>query len=334
MNKLLLTALLLTLNINFATAQSYLPKSTGEIIKHTYYQLSYNEEHEQAEWVYYTLTPQMLTATTPRTNNFRIDQKVSTGSAKLSDYSGSGYDRGHLCPAGSMVVNKTAMSESFYISNISPQNPSFNRGKWKQLEELIRKWAASDSILHVITGPILAEKIDEIGKSNVTVPGSFYKIIYSPKKNEMIGFILPNRKTERCLAEFATNVDYIESMTGIDFFAEIVDDLEQQEISLNVLLWNFHSDSNSETKKNESTQCLGTAASTGSRCKLMTKNPNDYCHHHQSQVGGTTKSNNEVSTPTSKPKPAYSGRCQATTKAGTQCKRNAASGSSYCWQHK
>jgi endonuclease G len=112
-----------------------LPKSTtGQIITHKYYTLSYSENDEQPYWVAYLLTSSMVNGNTKRTEDFRKDPLVSTGSAELSDYRRSDYDRGHLCPAGDMTINSEAMSETFYLSNMSPQAPSFNRGIWQQLE--------------------------------------------------------------------------------------------------------------------------------------------------------------------------------------------------------
>ncbi|MDA3853813.1 MAG: DNA/RNA non-specific endonuclease [Bacteroidales bacterium] len=95
----------------------------------TYYSLSYSEAHEQAEWVFYILTKDMVNGTTERTDNFREAPKISTGSASLADSKYSGYDRGHLAPAKAMSLNDTSMSKSFFLSNKSPQNASFNRGK-------------------------------------------------------------------------------------------------------------------------------------------------------------------------------------------------------------
>lgn len=116
------------------------PASKTPVVKHTYYSLEYSETHEQALWVYYTLTPNYINGTAKRKDNFKSDPRIATGSAALSDYKGSGYDRGHLCPAAAMKINQSAMDDSFYMSNMSPQEPSFNRGRWKQLEEQVRNW--------------------------------------------------------------------------------------------------------------------------------------------------------------------------------------------------
>lgn len=91
--------------------------------------------------MYYELTPELISGTQSRTDDFRADPLVSTGSDTLADYSGSGYDRGHLCPAADMKLNQTSMSETFFLSNMSPQGAGFNRGIWSSVEDQVRKWA-------------------------------------------------------------------------------------------------------------------------------------------------------------------------------------------------
>lgn len=222
------------------TIGSLEPVSSGEIVKHTYYTLSYSEENEQAYWVYYELTPQLINGTQSRTDDFRADPMVSTGSASLADYSGSGYDRGHLCPAADMTLTKTSMSETFYLSNMSPQLAGFNRGIWSSLEDQVRKWALEYSKLYIATGPIFKDNIASIGANKVTVPGYFYKVLYDGK-SRMIGFILPNASSSKSLVQFTIKVDEIEQKTGIDFFSGLDDKLENQlESSNNTDNWSFN----------------------------------------------------------------------------------------------
>jgi endonuclease G len=137
------TILILFLRFSFTSlAQESLPSSTThQIVRHTYYTLSYSEKNEQAEWVYYELTADMVRGKQKRTDDYRPDDKVRTISAQLEDYRGSGYDRGHLCPAGDMKQNLQAMTESFYLSNMSPQDKYFNAGIWNDLENKVRGWA-------------------------------------------------------------------------------------------------------------------------------------------------------------------------------------------------
>jgi len=312
-------------------SQEYLPKSSGEIVKHKYYTLSYNETHEQANWVHYKLNPSFLRGSTPRTNSFKPDPLVSTKSAQLSDYKGSGYDRGHLAPAADMKYNSLAMLESFYMSNMSPQNPSFNRGIWKRLESLVRGWGQKFEIYVSTAGVLGSKNLGAIGKNRVTIPSKFYKVIYAPDKNIMIGFLLSNRKQSGNLSSYAVSVDKIESITGIDFFSQLPDNIEN-ELESKVLLkkWDFTATStggysSDSSSKSVSAQCNGIAKSTGNRCRNKTTNANGYCYLHQSQSSSYVQ-----------PKPTkanYVGRCNATTKAGSRCKRNASGGSRYCWQH-
>lgn len=216
------------------------PKSSGEIVKHTFYTLSYSEENEQAYWMYYVLTPELINGTQSRTDDFRADPTVSTGSASLNDYKGSGYDRGHLCPAADMTLNKTSMSESFYLSNMSPQLPGFNRGIWSTMEDQVRKWALSFDGLDVATGPIFKDNIGSIGADNVTIPGYYYKVLYTEQKKIMIGLILPNASSSKSLDQFVVPVDEIEAETGIDFFPGLENKLENQlEGSVNTAGWSF-----------------------------------------------------------------------------------------------
>jgi endonuclease G, mitochondrial len=212
----------------YSYSQQYLPVSNCEVINHTYYTLSYSELHEQAEWVHYRLSPEMINGSFKRTNNFRQDKKVSTGSATSTDYRKSGYERGHLAPAADMKLSYNMMSESFLLSNISPQNSSFNKGGWKKLEKLVRSWASKSS-LYITTGGILTDStLNKIGRNNVAVPARFYKIIFDPNKQEVISFIMPNSKISNDLDYYIVTVDAIEEITGIDFLSELDDKIEDK----------------------------------------------------------------------------------------------------------
>ena len=238
MKKLFLILLFIPL-VSFG--QSYLPKSDGELVSHVYYTLSYNEKHEQAEWVHYYLDKNRISGNIERTNNFRVDTKVSTSTASLADYKGSGYDRGHLAPAGDMKRDKTSMSQSFLLSNISPQNISFNRGGWKKIESLVRAWAENNA-LYITTAGILENNLKTIGFNKVSVPNRFYKIIYNPNDQKMIAFLIPNKKVLHPLTSYVISVDEIENLTGIDFYSQLEDDLEEKlESQKSIKEWNFDS---------------------------------------------------------------------------------------------
>lgn len=218
------------LSFSFATAKAvdFTPVPSSNLVKHTYYSLSYSEKNEQANWVYYCLTDSMvIKGGQERSSSFKMDKLVPTESAKSSDYTKSGFDRGHLCPAADMDFNATAMQESFLMSNVSPQTPDFNRGIWKELEEQVRAWAKKEREIYIVTGPIFKDTKGVIGKEEVTVPGYFFKIIYDITDNpRMIAFVLPNEKSSRPLTDFVVPVDKAEELTGFNFFSQLPDNIE------------------------------------------------------------------------------------------------------------
>lgn len=229
---LFLSLFVLILNIN---AQELLPKSGGEIYKKTYYTISYSEKNEQANWVYYYLTPSMIKGKTKRSNRFKADKCISTQSASLKDYKASGYDRGHLCPAAAMRVNSISMKESFLMSNMSPQKPGFNRGLWKRLEAQVRKWVLKNGNLYVVSGPIFKDCLGAIGPNKVTIPGYYYKVIYSKDRSKMIAFVMPNKKIKGPISKYVVTVNKVEKLTGIDFFYLLDDNKEERLESHSVL---------------------------------------------------------------------------------------------------
>ena len=211
------------------------PEANGnQIIAHQIYTLSYSEKDEQAEWVAYKLFKNSINDSVKRKDNFRKDLKVVSGSANLKDYKKSGFDRGHLAPAKAMSFSKQTMSESFYMSNMSPQKPSFNRGIWKRLEEKVRGWILISDSLYVVTGPVLNKPLGRIGENNVTVPNSYYKSIIRFNNNELfgIGFLLKNEKSNNDLASFSVSIDSIEKITSLNFFHEL-DSVIQNRIEQN-----------------------------------------------------------------------------------------------------
>lgn len=209
-----------------------IPKTNTQdiIINHTGFSLLYNEKHEQASWVAYELTKEKTNKLFKRTDQFKIDPKINSGSATDNDYLGSGFDRGHLAPAADMSWSFAAISESFYYSNMSPQTPSFNRGIWKKLEELVRTWAIENDTVYVVTGPVLTNELLSIGPNKVSIPKYYYKVIldYSEPSSKGIGFILPNEGSKEPLQNFAVSIDCVEKLTGIDFYPLLKD--EQEEI--------------------------------------------------------------------------------------------------------
>jgi endonuclease G len=225
-----------------SVSESILPISTtGEVVRHGWFTLSYSEDHEQAEWVAYELTRARLNENwAERPNTFRPDPEVRTESATPRDYNASGYDRGHLCPAADMAFDAAAIDETFFMSNISPQVPAFNVGVWRELEELTRDWARKFERLYVVTGPVLSQTAQAapLGFSKVTVPSAFYKVLVAPEQRRAIAFVLPNALNTKPVMDFACSIDRAEKATGLDFFPNLLKGLDEElEASLDKDAW-------------------------------------------------------------------------------------------------
>ena len=234
----------LILFLSLLNAQSLLipgPMEDEEIIDHFAYSLSYSEKHEQAVWITYVLTNKKLKNKKVKRDGFEFvpDPAIKEGSAAGEDYSNikrKGIDRGHLVPAGDMQWSKIAMQESFYYSNISPQNADFNRGIWKDLEKKVRDWVEQYKAVQVVTGPVLTATYKHIGPNKVSIPDYFYKVllIYSDSDTMGIGFIIPNEKSDIDIMLYSVTIDSVETFTGIDFFPSLPDKLEEAVESLKI----------------------------------------------------------------------------------------------------
>ncbi|NBC24051.1 MAG: DNA/RNA non-specific endonuclease [Bacteroidetes bacterium] len=213
-------------------------------IEHTAMMLSYNEQHEQANWVAHIILPDIKDGAVNRTNDFRPDPKVATGTAVESDYflkflqedssyiyDGFGYDRGHLAPSADFRWSAEALSESYYYSNMSPQRPDFNRKRWAELESVIRSYVYRhpNTQLYVVTGPLLHDSLPRIERATqrVSIPDQYFKIVVDLKNQRGIGFILPNQDIQKPLYEFSYSIDEVEAMTGFDFGPNQSKEVEQ-----------------------------------------------------------------------------------------------------------
>lgn len=208
---------------------TFLPASTtGAIVKHNYFTLSYSEAHEQAEWVAYELSKNHLSRNDFKRPYFIEDKKVKTKSADWRNYKNSGYDRGHLVPAGDRKMSAEAYNETFLTSNISPQDREFNAGIWNRLEQKVRYWAGKYDGVYVVTGGILNGNMKTIGNEDVSVPNQFYKIVVDVTDGnyKAIAFIIPNKPSSQSFYDYVVSIDEIEAKTGIDFFPNLPDSIE------------------------------------------------------------------------------------------------------------
>ena len=308
-------------------------KNWDKIISHTGYTLAYNEKYKQANWVAYELTKEETNKIVERSNKFISDPQINSVNNFDKDYKASGYDRGHLAPAGDMGWSATSMIESFYYSNMSPQLPGFNRGIWKKLEELVRTWAIENKSVYVVTGPILAKGLSTIGYNKIAVPNYYYKVILDYQKPNIkgIGFILPNEPSKSLLQNYAVSIDSVEKVTGIDFFYLLKDqeeDLIEKELCINCWSWKIQKNSAEKNSASVSVQCNG-ITKAGARCKNNTLNITGFCFHHEAQTNSSTIKVN--SQPVKRNSNAV--QCSGTTKAGNRCKRMTTNANGRCYQH-
>lgn len=154
--------------------------------------VGYSTERRTPLWVAEVVDPENITRPTAlESAPFRQDPTLSsTQQAKLADFAGGGFDRGHLVPFENVNHDVTAATESSYLTNIVPQFPANNRGIWKKLEELVRH-ASLNGKLFVVTGVIFEGPPVTIG-SGVPVPSHLFKVIINPTNGTMVTYIIPN----------------------------------------------------------------------------------------------------------------------------------------------
>ena len=206
-------------------------KEQGQVIQRTGYTLSYHAKHKTPQWVAWELTKEETRGNEERTNEFQPDPDVMGAKVVTYDYSHSGYDRGHMAPAGDMKWSKKAMQESFYMSNICPQDHNLNTEDWNDLENKSREWARRYGKVYIVCGPIYNGTRNEyIGDHRVKVPDAFFKVILinHDRKQAALGFYFENEAGERPLSEYLVSVDKLEDMTGLDFFSALPDEIENR----------------------------------------------------------------------------------------------------------
>lgn len=192
---------------------------TNQIKKYNGFTISYNELHEQANWIKYTLNKENLFCVdgAERKDNFKDDFFIETTSSYEKDYVRSGYDRGHLKPAADEPCSQDRMDETFKMVNISPQVPGFNRGIWRKLENYVRTITLEYDSVEVVTGPILSDDLKKI--KDVSVPEQFFKILYLYKedKKKIVAYLLENKKSSQELDDFIVPLSLVSKLSGFIF---------------------------------------------------------------------------------------------------------------------
>ncbi len=206
------------------------PIANEVLAKHVALVSSYNPVHRIPNYVVHVILKDILYGSQTRSNDFRPDPFIKQNMSDSTDYWNSGYDRGHMAASADFKWNRKALSESYFYSNIIPQNPQLNQNTWNKLEMQVREWAIDNSELIVVTGPVLKENLPKIpqGSFKVSIPEYIYKIVldYYPPSYKAIAFLYPNKDVPYELEKHVVSIDSIEQLTGIDFFSKLEDSLE------------------------------------------------------------------------------------------------------------
>lgn len=213
------------------------------VLEKSNYTVSFNRETNIPNWVAWSIASDELIERESRSNNFQPDPELPVHEAVTTDdYKNSGYDRGHMCPAADNKYHWRAMDESFYMTNICPQNHNLNAGVWSTLEQQCRRWAHGDTVVHVVCGPILYgnQAPRYIGeKHKVRVPDAFFKVVlkgYEQGVPQGGGFIFENKAGNKSLSHYACTINEVEEITGIDFFYHLADKEEERIESKMIIL--------------------------------------------------------------------------------------------------
>lgn len=209
------------------------------LVRYDAFDVHFNSERGIANCALYELVNNELYGTVERGNEFTADPGVK-GCPLPEDYAGSGFDRGHLVPAGDLKWNGTAMRQSFMLTNVAPMHKALNEGGWAKLEEKVREWTARDSALLVFTGPVVSDGDTTLASGRVKVPSAYYKVIMAPcvRPIRVIAFIYPNGHSGGRLQQYAVSVDEVERRTGLDFFPTLPPEEQQRlEPPVNLGAW-------------------------------------------------------------------------------------------------
>ena len=214
--------------------------SNLHVIEYMGYEVVFNSLLKIPILVKYELTAEEVDGIYSRKGlDFCEDLKVNVDQANDYDYRGSGWSRGHMAPAGDFTWSSKALQETFYYTNCCPQDLKLNTGQWKYLEEEVRNWAKRFGRIDVVTGPIVgSNEHGAIGNNKIVVPDAFYKVVCNGE--QAIAFVLYNRPKNESMKKCAMSVDCLEELSGLDFFQELDDEIENKIEATYILnYWNL-----------------------------------------------------------------------------------------------
>lgn len=214
--------------------------SNLHVIEYMGYEVIFNSLLKIPILVKYELTAEETDGMFSRKGlDFCEDLKANVIQANDYDYRGSGWSRGHMAPAGDFTWSSRALRETFYYTNCCPQDLSLNTGQWKYLEEEVRDWAKRFGCITVVTGPIVgSNEHGVIGNNKIIVPDAFYKVVCNGE--QAIAFVMYNRSRNESMKKCAMSVDCLEELSGLDFFLELDDEVENKiEAACILNYWNL-----------------------------------------------------------------------------------------------
>lgn len=182
------------------------------------YEVYYSKDKKASLYAAEYLTPSQMTKQESRKDDFRPDPELRKGErAELKDWNGSGFDRGHLAPAEDMRADPKKLSQSFLLSNIVMQEPAHNQNIWRRLELSIAKRVRAGEDAYVLTGPSFSGEDERVGRNQVAVPKTLWKVVYWPKTKEHQAWVIPNHPdTARNKPDqYLTTVSEIEKLTNL-----------------------------------------------------------------------------------------------------------------------
>lgn len=217
-----------TPNLNCPQFQAFGYPSTTDpkILRRGFYtcRIGYAGLYDPAEktplWIAERLTKSNFASNAERDQlDFISDPDIPYGALPFnSDYEGSGYDKGHMAPAGDFKSSQAAMNATFRFGNAVPQTPQSNRGIWKRLEDATREVARRRGEIYVITGPVYLGASRTKLKNRVSIPNAVFKILIDRKRASMTGFVVPNNSlVGRSFGIYQVKVREIEKLTGLNF---------------------------------------------------------------------------------------------------------------------
>lgn len=213
-------------------------KPGEEVICHSAFCLVYDEGHEMAKWTAHIISREIINGAVSRTNDFRVDSLIVTGSSEEVDYflkiekddgtfkyDGFGYDRGHLAPSADFRWSPVALSESYFYSNMTPQLPDFNRKIWADIENFVREYVYENpnTDVFVVTAPVLRDDLPKQtrSKNNVSIPEYHYKIAVDFETKKGIAFLVSQNELNLPIESYVVSIDSIEKITGINYYPHL-----------------------------------------------------------------------------------------------------------------